>query len=467
MSFLLSPAAPTGQPLTFLDERPGERLLKQLIWLYMALLLFEGALRKWVLPMLSDPLLIVRDPVAIGIILVYLVNGYKFWNVYVTVIVATTLFSVITAIGWGHGSVPVAVFGARIYLFHFPLIFIIGEVFNRRDVEQVGRVLCWLIIPITVLVALQFYSPQSAWVNRGVGGSLEGAGFSGALGFFRPPGLFSFTNGNSLLYGFLACFVFYFWRERQKIGTFLLLAATLAMFITIPLSISRAYLFQVVICFLFMAFASISDVRSFFTFSGMLLLLPVLLLLASQLGFVSTGLEAFEARFENASRSEGGLEGTFTERFLGGFTRPLGYKEARPWTGYGIGMGTNVGSTLLTGEVSYLIDEGEVGRVIGEQGLTVGLINLLARVIFAIGLGFAALRALFQQNALPWMLLSYSLLTTVNSLWGQPTSLGFAVVSLGLTLAAFYETEVVDVADTLTEEDNYEAAYRPSLQPLN
>ncbi len=36
-------------------------ILKKGIWLYFFLLLFEGALRKWVLPSLSAPLLIVRD----------------------------------------------------------------------------------------------------------------------------------------------------------------------------------------------------------------------------------------------------------------------------------------------------------------------------------------------------------------------------------------------------------------------
>ena len=35
--------------------------LKRLIWVYFILLVFEGALRKWFLPGLSTPLLIVRD----------------------------------------------------------------------------------------------------------------------------------------------------------------------------------------------------------------------------------------------------------------------------------------------------------------------------------------------------------------------------------------------------------------------
>src|SRR6202022_5134648 len=39
------------------------RSIRLLIWLYFWLLLWEGALRKWVFPSWSTPLLLVRDPV--------------------------------------------------------------------------------------------------------------------------------------------------------------------------------------------------------------------------------------------------------------------------------------------------------------------------------------------------------------------------------------------------------------------
>ena len=41
--------------------------IKKLIWTYFLLLLFEGALRKWFLPGLSQGLLIIRDPLVIWI----------------------------------------------------------------------------------------------------------------------------------------------------------------------------------------------------------------------------------------------------------------------------------------------------------------------------------------------------------------------------------------------------------------
>src|SRR5215469_6439139 len=59
----LSPASnppPAEQPRSL-------RAVRVLIWIYMVLLVIEGALRKWALPGLSDPLLIIRDPVALAI----------------------------------------------------------------------------------------------------------------------------------------------------------------------------------------------------------------------------------------------------------------------------------------------------------------------------------------------------------------------------------------------------------------
>ena len=48
-------------------EVTAKRYIRYLIWTYFWLLLLEGALRKWVLPDLSNPLLLVRDPVVLAI----------------------------------------------------------------------------------------------------------------------------------------------------------------------------------------------------------------------------------------------------------------------------------------------------------------------------------------------------------------------------------------------------------------
>src|SRR5690606_40610218 len=132
--------------------------------------------------------------------------------------------------------------GARNLLLNLPLIFVIGSIFDREDVLEIGKVTLLIAIPMVIIIGLQFYSPQSAWINRGIGGDTEGGGFSGAMGFYRPPGTFSFTNGNSLFWSFLAPFVIYFWLEKKGIYKLLLIAASVALLFSIPLSISRTLL---------------------------------------------------------------------------------------------------------------------------------------------------------------------------------------------------------------------------------
>ena len=173
------------------------RVLKIGVWIYFFLWIFEGALRKWVVPQLSMPLLVVRDPIVLWLIIAAAKRGLLKSNIYFTGMICLGIFSLFAAIFMGHGDVSTAIYGARTMILYFSMIFVIGSVFNREDIIKLGKATLWIAIPMTFLLVLQFYSPQSAWVNRGVGGDENGAGFGGALGYFRPPGTFSFTNGTN------------------------------------------------------------------------------------------------------------------------------------------------------------------------------------------------------------------------------------------------------------------------------
>src|SRR5664279_2337956 len=116
-------------------------ILKRGIWLYFILLIFEGALRKWFLTGLSTPLLVVRDPIALWLIFKAIKNGLLPANVYMICMVFIGLIGIFTAIFLGHGNLFVALFGARILIIHFPLMFVIGNIFNHEDVEKMGKVL--------------------------------------------------------------------------------------------------------------------------------------------------------------------------------------------------------------------------------------------------------------------------------------------------------------------------------------
>ncbi|WP_207423417.1 hypothetical protein [Desertivirga brevis] len=413
------------------------KLLKQGVWLYFILLIFEGALRKWFLPALSSPLLIVRDPIALGIIWLAWKRGLLVLNPNIIAIWIVTAISILFSMIFGHKSAAVAFFGARVFLFHFPLIYAIGRIFDRDDVIQLGKITLWIAVPMVVLIATQFYSPQSAWVNRGVGGSEEGAGFSGALGYFRPPGTFSFTNGNGMFFGFVGAYVLYFWLNPGKVNKLLLVTATLAVLASISLSISRTLFFELLVSLGFAMIAICFKPKYIGRMLIAVLGMVIAMALLSQTEFFQTATEAFLHRFETANEIEGGLEGVLGDRYMGGMLGAIaGVPVKIPLVGFGIGMGTNVGAMLLTGDVVFLISEEEWGRLIGEMGAPLGISIIFIRLKLCWQLTMACFSRLRMGDLLPWMLLSFCLLCIPQGQWGQPTALGFGTLIAGLVIAS-------------------------------
>jgi len=415
---------------------PNKRV-KQAIWAYFLLLIFEGALRKWILPDLSNVLLVVRDPLAVWILFVVWDRQQFPKSINMYLMTAVGIIALITAMAFGHGNFSVAIYGARILLIHFPLMYVIGKIFDRDDVIKMGKWLLLISIPMVILIALQFYSPQSAWVNRGVGGDLTGAGFSGAMGFYRPPGTFSFTNGTSLFFAFVGSFVVFFLLNRHLINRYILVLSAIAVIAAIPLSISRGLFFNVVISFIF---AMIATSRNKKYLSSMLVAVFILVIgfvILSQVEFFQTAIGAFTTRLESADTSEGGLQGTLGDRYLGGLISAISDAGDQPFFGYGIGMGTSVGSKLLTGNVTYLISEGEWGRLLGEMGPALGLLAIFIRLALCLNLTVKSYTQIQAGDLLPWLLLSFGLTIIPQGQWSQPTSLGFSTLVGGFIFASF------------------------------
>lgn len=415
----------------------ANKLLKRGIWAYFLLIIFEGALRKWFLPSLATPLLIIRDPIAIWLIYISYRRGLVASNIYLNGILLIGLVSIYTAIFIGHGNFFVALYGARILLFHFPLIFVIGKVFSRKDIIKVGKVTLYIAIPMVILITLQFYSPQSAWVNRGLGGDMAGGGFSGTGDFFRPPATFSFTNGTSLFFGWLAPFVFFFWLNSREINRLVLIGASIAMLAAIPFSISRTLLFEVVLSLIFTVIATIRKPEYVSKMILAMIIGLVSIAVLSQTNSFNIATSAFTDRFDTANEVEGGLvKGVLGDRFLGGLLSALNGSSEQPFFGYGIGMGTNVGSMLLTGGQTFLIAEGEWGRLIGELGFLMGFAVILLRMGLVFKLTAACYQKMVIGNLLPWLLLSFGFINLAQGGWSQPTSLGFSIMASGVILAS-------------------------------
>ena len=415
---------------------PHYNSIKIAIWLYFLLWIFEGALRKWILPSLATPLLVIRDPIAIYIIVRALYLNIKFVNSYVVCSTIFTLLSLAITLSFGHGNLFVGLYGARIMLLHFPLIFIIGLIFTKEDILKIGRVMLVVNIMVTLIVYLQFITPQTAFVNIGIGG--EGsAGFSGSMGYFRPSGTFSFTTGLSAFYSLVSVFVFYFWLSKESCSKILLVASTVALLIALPLTVSRTAVGGVMLVGLFALIGSSTSFKSILrVLFTVLIIIGLFTILQKTTSIFNLGTEVFMSRVDTANNQGGGLKDSFFIRALNGFSEPISNLLKAPLFTGNLGMGTNAGSQMLTGKIKFLIAEDELGRVGGEQGLILGGGLIALRLIFALSLFYRSIKLPSAVKLLPLTFCGTALFLITQGQWAQPSMLGCAVIAAGLLEAS-------------------------------
>lgn len=414
--------------------------IRNLIWLYILLWLVEGGLRRWFLPGLASPLLLIRDPLAIAIYYMAASNNLFPFNGFLTWGFLLGLLTFVNAMVVGHGNPFVAAYGVRCDFLHVPLIFVMGKVLREKDIVALAKVAVWVAVPYTALLAAQFYQPQDAWVNRGVGGNMDGAGFSGAMNHFRPPGTFSFITGPSQLYPlFTACWFSLMLVRQLPLWT--MIASGSAVLIAIPISISRQLFLSVAIAAL-AGFAALL-VGGRFSFKLVIqfaVAVAILLAVTSQSTVFRDGMEAFSARWEGATTEQGGFHEAIVDRVLNDL---FGSFAGVTNTGLGTGFSTNVGQKTLTTEVGFGASEGEWGRLLYDNGFVLGTLLILYRATLAGALVFAAFRSWQRGSPLGLVFASACFLVVLNGQWGQTTTLGSAVIGAGLTLAAASNDETV------------------------
>ena len=142
--------------------------------------------------------------------------------------------------------------------------------------------------------------------------------------------------------------------------------------------------------------------------------------------------EAFTDRFTSAnaqeSNNKSGVESArlaIYSRFLYSTIQSL--EDKNTLFGYGIGAGTNVGSQLLTGKLSFIVAEGEIARTIGECGLILGLIIVFVRLNMTYKYSIKSIILFKSGDSLPLMLFSIGAIFLSQSGWAQPNALGFYV----------------------------------------
>ena len=324
----------------------------------------------------------------------------------------------------------------RCNFLHLPLIFVIANVFDADDVKEMGWWILAGLIPMALLMGVQFRASPESFINRTVGLG-EGEQITAGGGKIRPPATFSFVSGAIYYLSCAAAFLLHGIISRRTYQNWLLLSSGLALVVGVAVSGSRSTVASVGLVILSLLVILVLRPEAVNQFGRSLLLVVFVGWAISHLPIFREGIGILSDRFtESAEASEMSIAGGLLSRTYSGFAEGFRVFDRLPIFGFGLGIGTNAGAKFVTGSSGFLLAEGEWARVLLESGPILGLGYLCWRVALTFRLGWLSLRALGYGETLPIMLFSAIFIALLNGQFGQPTILGFAVFFGGLCLAS-------------------------------
>jgi len=229
-----------------------------------------------------------------------------------------------------------------------------------------------------------------------------------------------------------AAFLLFSLIESKVYPRWLRFTAAPALILSVALSGSRTSLSTMTVLIIGVGAICVSNPKFLGGSVNILVTLVIGYILVGSWSIFSEGVDVLDYRVGGASGVQTGL----IDRYLGGFLSPFEAAGSSPFFGSGLGMGTNAGATLISGERNFLLAEDELSRIILEVGPILGFSYILLRVAIIIQLGSMAFAALKRDNPLPVLLFFNFAPLMLSGQFGQPTTLGFGVFGAGLCLAA-------------------------------
>jgi hypothetical protein len=444
------------------------RRLVALVFVIYGLLIFEGAIRKWILPEAGQVLFFIRVPFTL--LLYWLAFYYRRWPrttpplffAYVIMFAAALLVPLQLFLGgYSMRHVILAGYGWMLYFFYIPLAFLIAEQFQQQDMERLVRITLWLAIAAAPLVVLQFASPPDSIINQGssLDEETQFRNLGAALGRVRPTGFFTATNGHGMFVTSVAVFVVVLLSQAarsQGAPRWLLWGAVAGVVTMLGVSGSRGMFASVAVILAATAFAGVLANRQriairaglwpFVLVAGVAVLWPILL---------PEGFEVFMARWTGAWESEtqrAGFEFGMFGRVMWYFYAFFYHLPDTPVQGYLLGIGGNAAKLLDWVQLppAYYAWLGYGGwaedawsRHIVDLGLVLGVLTILGRVALTIWLGLRAAQATRRTgDILPFVLFGFLFFRILyDQIQGHGTLNGYAWLFFGFCLAAVKSAE--------------------------
>ncbi|MBE7219501.1 MAG: hypothetical protein INR64_13590, partial [Caulobacteraceae bacterium] len=315
-----------------------------------------------------------------------------------------------------------------------PLAFLVGEAFRPADYARWLRLNLWLAGPVALLVAAQYRSPPTAFVNAAPGGDSDGV-FLLVADVVRPYGLFSFTLGHSVFAAWMVgvALAAATAPRRLGIGPWLAAAGGLGAVAMVAFSGSRTAL-MLAGTVVAAALALAASGRDPAARRRALAMVALLLGLATAAAALVPGLAANLAERQDAAVANEGGTGARVAQVLTEFTGQL---DTVPPLGFGLGAGTNVAAYLANGRTDRVLAEYELTRMVQELGPFFGLAAIGLRWALALGLARASWRAARRGNGQPACFLGLvAPLLLVHDVTLQNSMIGIAWFATGILIAA-------------------------------
>jgi hypothetical protein len=164
---------------------------------------FDGALRKWVLPSQEAAIFLFKDVVLWGAFLMYALKKdplrlpRPLHSTWVPILLVAYIFVVLAqAFNIQQPSLIVGAIGLKSHLAYLPLVVLLPPVAARITGQQIVRFLrgyaLFIVVPLTALSIYQFSQPPTAWINQYVGEMA--IGIAKVEGFPRITGTFPFIG---------------------------------------------------------------------------------------------------------------------------------------------------------------------------------------------------------------------------------------------------------------------------------
>lgn len=379
--------------------------------------LFEGAIRKWVWDSATLPLLFLRDLFVIVAVLWGALHRYfnfrswpelflTFWS---ALIILWTFIQVIMDLQ----PTIVGLIGIRSWVLYLWFVLLCVRALNWQDLEYIFKCLALTILFMVPLALVQFMSPPTSFINKQPGAEDQYI-FQVIKDIVRSSGTFSFTLGYTLYLSLMLPIILFLISGglKDSIKPTIKVLIIGLFFIGVLISGSRGSIISTMAIIGFWLIAMLlanklpkpSPIKILFGFIG---LISLIILFAP---ILERSLDANLQRFENASTSE-----DVGQRIEDMFT---GSKET--WNqfqvlGYGIGAGANASRGFMPETTNgFLLGENEVDRILNEGGgIGIFLIILKWSVIL---IGLLSAWRIFRNNNEPlplsiWLVLALQLPT--------------------------------------------------------